>query len=60
VVEKLTAIVSKVLTSPDVSSKLTSQGAEIFLLPGKEFSDYLQEDAARLTKLIKSANIKED
>jgi tripartite-type tricarboxylate transporter receptor subunit TctC len=60
VVEKLTAIVSKVLTSPDVSSKLTSQGAEIFLLPGKEFSDYLQEDAARLTELIKSANIKED
>jgi tripartite-type tricarboxylate transporter receptor subunit TctC len=60
VVEKLTAVVSKVLTSPDVSSKLTSQGAEIFLLPGKEFSDYLQEDAARLTKLIKSANIKED
>jgi tripartite-type tricarboxylate transporter receptor subunit TctC len=60
VVEKLTAVVSKVLTSPDVSSKLTSQGAEIFLLPGKEFSNYLQEDAARLTKLIKSANIKED
>jgi tripartite-type tricarboxylate transporter receptor subunit TctC len=57
VVEKLTAVISKVLTSPDVISKLTSQGAEIFLLPGKEFADYLQQDAARLTKLIKSANI---
>ena len=56
--EKLTAALSEVLTSPDVISKLTSQGAEIFLLPGKEFSDYLQEDAARLTKLITSANIK--
>jgi tripartite-type tricarboxylate transporter receptor subunit TctC len=46
-----------VLTSPDVSSKLMSQGAEVFLLAPKEFSSYLQEDAARLIKLIKSANI---
>jgi tripartite-type tricarboxylate transporter receptor subunit TctC len=60
IVEKLTAALSKVLTSPDVISKLTSQGNEIFLLPGKEFSDYLQEDSARLTKLITSANIKGD
>jgi tripartite-type tricarboxylate transporter receptor subunit TctC len=58
VVEKLTAAISKVLTSPEVSAKLTSQGAEIFLLPGKEFADYLQVDAARLIKVIKSANIK--
>jgi tripartite-type tricarboxylate transporter receptor subunit TctC len=57
VLEKLTAVISKVLTSPDVVAKLTSQGAEIFLLPSKEFADYLQADAARLTKLIKSANI---
>ena len=57
IVDRLTAVLSKVLSSPDVSSKLTSQGAEIFLLPGQQFSDYLQEDAARLTKLIKSANI---
>ena len=57
VLEKLTAVISKVLTSPDVVAKLTSQGAEIFLLPPKEFADYLQADAARLTKLIKSANI---
>ncbi len=60
VLEKLTSVVSKVLTSPDVSAKLTSQGAEIFLLQPKEFSAYLQEDAARLTKLIKSANIQGD
>jgi tripartite-type tricarboxylate transporter receptor subunit TctC len=57
VVEKLTAVISKVLTSPDVVAKLTSQGAEIFLLPPREFADYLQADAARLTRLIKSANI---
>jgi tripartite-type tricarboxylate transporter receptor subunit TctC len=57
VVEKLTAVISKVLTSPDAVAKLTSQGAEIFLLPPKEFADYLQADAGRLTRLIKSANI---
>jgi tripartite-type tricarboxylate transporter receptor subunit TctC len=60
VVEKLTAVLGKVLTSPDVTSKLTSLGAEIFLLQGKDFADYLQLDAARLTKLIKSANIQPD
>ena len=43
------AVISKVLTSPDVVAKLTSQGAEIFLLPPKEFADYLQADAGRLT-----------
>ncbi len=57
VVEKLTAVVSRVLGTPEISAKLTSQGAEIFLLPGKQFTDYLALDAARLTKLIKSANI---
>jgi tripartite-type tricarboxylate transporter receptor subunit TctC len=60
VVEKLAAVVGKVLASPEVTSKLTSQGAEIFLLQGKDFADYLQLDAARLTKLIKSANIQPD
>jgi tripartite-type tricarboxylate transporter receptor subunit TctC len=57
VAEKLTAVISKVLTSPDVVAKLTSQGAEIFLPPPKDFADYLQADSARLTRLIKSANI---
>jgi tripartite-type tricarboxylate transporter receptor subunit TctC len=57
VVEKLAAVIGKVLTSSEVSTKLTSQGAEIFLLPPKEFADYLQADAGRLIKLIKSANI---
>jgi tripartite-type tricarboxylate transporter receptor subunit TctC len=46
-----------VLTSADFVAKLTSQGAEIFLLPPREFADYLQADSARLTQLIKSANI---
>jgi tripartite-type tricarboxylate transporter receptor subunit TctC len=57
VMDKLTAAVSRVLNSPDVNAKLMSQGAEVFLLAPKDFSTYLQEDAARLIKLIKNANI---
>ena len=53
----LTAAVRRVLSTPDVSAKLMSQGAEVFLLSPSEFSGYLQEDAARLIRLIKSANI---
>jgi hypothetical protein len=38
-------------------AKLASQGAEVFHLPPKRSLAYFTEDAARLTKLIKSANI---
>jgi hypothetical protein len=57
VMDKLTAAVSRVLNSPDVNAKTHVAGAEVFLLAPKDFSSYLQEDAARLIKLIKNANI---
>jgi tripartite-type tricarboxylate transporter receptor subunit TctC len=57
VVDKLTTVLTRVLENPDIRAKLSSQGAEVFLLPGKQFTDYLALDATRLTKLIKSANI---
>src|SRR5262245_267309 len=57
IVERLAAAFEQVLGSSDVKTKLTAQGAEVFYLPPKRFLAYLTEDAARLTKLIKSANI---
>jgi tripartite-type tricarboxylate transporter receptor subunit TctC len=57
IVDRLAAAFELVLSSPEVKSKLASQGAEVFYLPPKRFVAYLAEDAARLTKLIKSANI---
>ena len=60
IVEKLTTAVSRALTSPDVVAKLGAQGTEVLLLPGQELSAYLELDAARLIKLIKSANIQPD
>jgi tripartite-type tricarboxylate transporter receptor subunit TctC len=59
IVDRLSAVVSKVLNTPEVTAKLTSQGAEIFLLPPADFATYLQQDAERLLRVIKSANITE-
>ena len=57
IVEHVSSVFEQVLNAPDVKAKLASQGAEVFYLPPKRFVAYLADDAARLTKLIKSANI---
>src|SRR5262245_2158646 len=59
IVDRLGAVVSKVLQTPEVAGKLTSQGAEVFLLPPAGFADYLRQDADRLLRVIKTANITE-
>jgi tripartite-type tricarboxylate transporter receptor subunit TctC len=56
-VERLASVLGKVLGSPEIKAKFAAQGTEVFLLPPKEFATYVQEDAKRLTDLIKSANI---
>jgi tripartite-type tricarboxylate transporter receptor subunit TctC len=57
IVDRLASVLGKVLASPDIKAKFAAQGTEVFLLPPKEFAVYVQEDARRLTGLIKSANI---
>ena len=57
IVDRLATVLGKVLASPEIRAKFAAQGAEVFLLPPKEFAAYVQEDAKRLTDLIKSANI---
>jgi tripartite-type tricarboxylate transporter receptor subunit TctC len=57
IVDRLASVLGKALASPDIKAKFTAQGTEVFLLPPKEFAAYVQEDARRLTALIKSANI---
>jgi tripartite-type tricarboxylate transporter receptor subunit TctC len=59
ILDKLTAVVGKALNAPEVAAKLTSQGAEIFLLPPAAFAAYMQQDADRLLKVMKTANIVE-
>ena len=57
IVDRLAAVLGKVLASPEIKAKFAAQGTEVFLLPPKEFAAYVHEDAKRLTDLIKSANI---
>lgn len=57
IVERLASVLGKALASPEIKAKFAAQGTEVFLLPPKEFASYVQEDAKRLTDLIKSANI---
>jgi tripartite-type tricarboxylate transporter receptor subunit TctC len=57
IVDRLAAVIGKVLTSSDIKARFAAQGTEIFLLPPKEFAAYVQTDARRLADLIKSANI---
>jgi tripartite-type tricarboxylate transporter receptor subunit TctC len=57
VVARLASTFEHVLADPDVKTKLASQGAEVFYLPPKAFVAYLADDATRLTRLMKSANI---
>jgi tripartite-type tricarboxylate transporter receptor subunit TctC len=57
IVEKLAATLGKALAMPDMQARFAAQGTEVFLLPPKEFLAYVQEDAKRLTDLIKTANI---
>jgi tripartite-type tricarboxylate transporter receptor subunit TctC len=59
VIDKLSGAVAKVLSTPEVTAKLTSQGAEIFHLPPAQFAAYLQQDADRLLKVMKAAKITE-
>ncbi len=57
VIDRLAAVLTQVMASPNIKSRLTAQGTEVFLLPPQEFAAYVQADAKRLTDLIKSANI---
>jgi tripartite-type tricarboxylate transporter receptor subunit TctC len=60
VVDRLASVIGKVLAVPEIKARFAAQGTEVFLLPPKEFLAYVQEDAKRLTALIKSANIQGD
>jgi tripartite-type tricarboxylate transporter receptor subunit TctC len=59
IVDRLSNVIGEVLKDPAIAGKLTSQGADIFLLPPAAFAAYLQEDSDRLLKVMKAAKITE-
>jgi tripartite-type tricarboxylate transporter receptor subunit TctC len=58
IVDKLAAVIAKVLATPDVKARIEAQGTEIFLLGPDEFAAYLRQDAERMARVIKAANIR--
>jgi tripartite-type tricarboxylate transporter receptor subunit TctC len=57
IIDRLASVITKVLTAPAIKASLAKQGTEVFLLPPKEFRAYVEQDASRMTTLIKVAHI---
>ena len=60
IVDKLNEAVSKIASQPDVKQQWAKQGAVPIVLNPTQFDKYLQDDIAKWSGVIKSANIKLD
>lgn len=60
IVDKLSAEITKMLSSPSIKEKLEKQGTEPLLSTPEQFTALLRAETGELAKLIKSANIKID
>ena len=60
IVEQLNAAVSKIMSQPEVRQQFSKQGAVPMVMNVATFDKYLQDDVAKWSNLIKSANIKLD
>jgi tripartite-type tricarboxylate transporter receptor subunit TctC len=58
VIDKLNEAVSKIASQPDVKSAWGKQGATPMVMTPAVFEKYLQDDIAKWSRVIKSANIK--
>jgi tripartite-type tricarboxylate transporter receptor subunit TctC len=60
VIARLDAALTDMLRDPAVRAKLTEQGAEVAGLGPAEFATFLRDEAARLSAVIRKANIRLD
>jgi tripartite-type tricarboxylate transporter receptor subunit TctC len=60
VVDKLNAAVSKIASQPDVKQLWNKQGAVPMVMTPAVFDKYMQDDIAKWSRVIKTANIKAD
>jgi tripartite-type tricarboxylate transporter receptor subunit TctC len=58
IIDKLSAVVLKVVAMPDVKAALTKQGMESYIATPAEIDAIRREDMAIVAKVIKAANIK--
>jgi tripartite-type tricarboxylate transporter receptor subunit TctC len=60
VIAKLQAAIHDMLSDPTTRGRLTEQGAEVADLGPAQFGDFLREETARLSTVIRRANIRLD
>lgn len=60
IVDKISADMARVLTSPEIVERLTHMGQEPFVSTPEQFGALLQSELVRYAKIIKDANIKVD
>lgn len=58
IIDKLNEAVSKIASQPDVKQAWGKQGATPMVMTPAVFEKYLQDDIAKWSRVIKSANIK--
>jgi tripartite-type tricarboxylate transporter receptor subunit TctC len=58
IVKRVSAEVSRVLSSPDIKAKLAPQGIELVTNSPADFARFIREDNAKWGKLIKEAGIR--
>lgn len=58
IVDKISADMGRVLTTPEIVERLTNMGQEPFVSSAEQFAALLQSELARYAKIIKDANIK--
>jgi tripartite-type tricarboxylate transporter receptor subunit TctC len=58
VIQKISDEIVKALKTPDLSERLTGNGADIIAAGPREFSAYLTSETAKWSKVIKQAGIK--
>ena len=60
VIGKLNAEINKILQQPDVSDRLTKQGAEIVGGSAQEFAAYIKSEIPKWTKVVKESGARPD
>jgi tripartite-type tricarboxylate transporter receptor subunit TctC len=60
VIEKLNAVITRIVSQPDVRAAWTQQGAVPMTMTPEEFDRYLRDDIAKWANVVRSAKIKVD
>jgi tripartite-type tricarboxylate transporter receptor subunit TctC len=60
IVKKLNAEIVKILRSPEISERLSKEGADLIASSPEYFADYLKSETAKWSTLVRAAGIRAD